>query len=113
MYEVPGVGAAPVVVNSTDGPRRAWNSKVATIAMTPRSSSTTPVLLTIDIRRTPMMLIVVVTASRITPSTTAFSAPVGDVGDGFAPAPPMNWKPGQMDGRTACKAMAAAAATRI
>ena len=113
MYEVPGVGAAPVVVKRTDGPRRAWNSKVATIAITPRISSTTPVLLTIDIRRMPMMLIVVVTASRIRPSTTAFSAPVGDVGDGFAPAPPMSWKPAQMDGSTTCKAMAAAATVRI
>ena len=67
-------------------------------------------LLTIAISRIPMMLIAVVTASKMTPSSTAFRAPVTEVGEG---SPPRIWKPDQMDGSTACSAMAAAATVRI
>ena len=64
----------------------------------------------IAISRIPMMLIAVVTASRMQPSSTAFCAPLADVGEG---SPPRSWKPDQMDGSTACSAMAAAATVRI
>ena len=70
----------------------------------------TPALLMTAISRIPMMLTVVVTASRMQPSSTAFCAPLDDVGEG---SPPRSWKPDQMDGSTACSAMAAAATVRI
>ena len=65
-----------------------WKNSAMTIAMTPRISSTTPVLLTMVISRIPMLLITVVMTSRITPRMTAFCAPVGEVGEEFAPDPP-------------------------
>ena len=103
------MGAAPVECITTDGPRLACANSVITMAMTPRISRTTPVLLMIAISRIPMMLIAVVTASKMTPSSTAFRAPLTEVGEEF---PPRNWKPDQMDGSTACRAMAAAATVR-
>src|ERR1700722_4563527 len=105
---VPGGGGAPVAWTSTAGDLFAWANSVITIAMTPRISSTTPVLLMIDISRMPMTLISVVTASNIIPSQRAFCAPVGLVGLLLAAEPPTNWNPLQIDGSTACKAMAAA-----
>src|SRR6185437_7850155 len=109
MYGVPGVGAAPVEWTSTDGSRLACANSVITIAMTPRISRTTPALLMIAISRIPMMLITVVTVSKMTPSSTAFRAPLTDVGEG---SPPRTWKPDQIDGSTAWSAMAAAATVR-
>ena len=47
------------------------------------------------------------------PSQSAFCAPVGLVGEELAPVPPTNWNPVQMEGSTACSAMAAADTVRI
>src|ERR1700722_15559198 len=91
---------------TTAGPRLACANSVITMAMTPRISSTTPALLMIAISRIPMMLIAVVTASRMTPSSTAFLAPLTEVGE---ESPPRSWKPDQMVGSTAWRARAAAA----
>lgn len=62
--------------------------------------------------RTPTALTTVVATSRRTPSTTALCAPVADSGEGSAPGPPTSWKPDQIEGSTACRAMAAVATVR-
>ncbi len=59
-----------------------------------------------EVRCTPETLTSVVNASRTTPSSTAFAAPVGLL---KAESPPRIWKPDQIGGSTACNAIAAAA----
>ncbi len=63
--------------------------------------------------RTPAMFTAVVITSRITPSSTAFCAPVAEATEESAPDPPTIWKPDQMLGRTTWIAIAAAATVRI
>jgi hypothetical protein len=107
------LGARPAVVKTTEGERWACRKSAKTIAMTPRISSTTPVLLTMDMRRTPMMFTVVVIARRMIPRSTAFAAPVLDTGEESAADPPTSWKPDHTAGRTACSAIAAVATVTI
>jgi len=70
-------------------------TSVITMAMTPRISRTTPVLLMIAISRIPMMLIAVVMASKMTPSSTAFPG-AADRGGRGVPAQELEARP---DGR--------------
>ena len=94
-------------------PRSEWKNSAVTSATTPRISIATAAEVTTAIRRTPMTLIAVVSASTIRPRTTAFWAPVGLSGDESAPDPPTSWKPVQIAGSTACIAIAAVATVRI
>jgi hypothetical protein len=84
-----------------------------TNAITARISTMTPMLVAAAMCRIPAMFTIVVTTRRITPSRTAFWAPVAEVSEESAPDPPTSWKPDQILGRTAWIAIAAAATVRI
>ena len=75
-----------------------------------RAGQITPVELTSAVTRTLNAFTVVVITSRITPNRTAFEAPELEARLGSCP---IIWKPGQTDGRTTCKAIAAAARVTI